>query len=82
MQTRAMASLLYGWLPNVVPGYRRWMSSTDIDKGKHWFRELQSVLGEATSCIICVMTENVRACGTGLLLRESLRVEQRIQLLY
>ena len=37
------------------------MSSKDIDKGKLWFGELQNFLGEATSCIICVTSENVRS---------------------
>ncbi|MHB0959287.1 MAG: TIR domain-containing protein [Pirellulaceae bacterium] len=60
-QSRAMASLLYGWLPKVVPGYRPWMSSKDIDKGKQWFGELQDFLSDATSCIICVTSENVRS---------------------
>ena len=33
----------------------------NIDKGKQWFTELQDFLGEATSCIICVTSENVRS---------------------
>ncbi len=60
-QSREMASAFYGWLPKVVPGFRPWMSSKDIDKGKQWFGELQDFLGEATSCIICVTAENVRS---------------------
>lgn len=60
-QSRQVASVLYGWLPKVVPGFRPWMSSKDIDKGKPWFSELQNFLGEATSCIICVTSENVRS---------------------
>jgi hypothetical protein len=37
------------------------MSSKDIDKGKQWFSELQGVLADATSCIVCVTSENVRS---------------------
>jgi len=59
--SQEMASLFHSWLPNVVPGLRPWMSSKDIDKGKQWFSELQDFLGEATSCIICVTSENVRS---------------------
>ncbi len=60
-QSREMASIFHGWLPKVVPGFKPWMSSKDIDKGKQWFGELQDFLGEATSCIICVTAENVRS---------------------
>ena len=60
-QSREMASVFHGWLPKVVPGFKPWMSSKDIDKGKQWFGELQGFLGEATSCIICVTAENVRS---------------------
>ncbi len=60
-QSREMASLFHDWLPKVVPGFRPWMSSKDIDKGKQWFTEVQNVLGEATSCIICVTSKNVRS---------------------
>lgn len=60
-QSRELASAFHGWLPMVVPGFRPWMSSKDIDKGKQWFSELQGFLGEATSCIVCVTKENVRS---------------------
>ena len=60
-QSREMASVFHEWLPKVVPGLRPWMSSKDIDKGRQWFGELQSFLGEATSCLICVTRENVRS---------------------
>jgi hypothetical protein len=60
-QSREMAAVFHGWLPRVVPGLKPWMSSKDIDKGKQWFGELQDFLGEATSCIICVTSENVRS---------------------
>ena len=60
-QSKEMATVFHGWLPKVVPGFRPWMSSKDIDKGKQWFGELQTFLGEATSCIICVTAENVRS---------------------
>ena len=60
-QSREVASVFHGWLPKVVPGLRPWMSNKDIDKGKQWFDELQTFLREATSCIICVTSENVRS---------------------
>ena len=36
-QSKEMASVFHGWLPKVVPGFRPWMSSKDINKGKQWF---------------------------------------------
>jgi len=60
-QSRELASVFHSWLPKVVPGLRPWMSSKDIDKGKLWFGELQGFLSEATSCVICVTSENVRS---------------------
>lgn len=60
-QSRELASLFHDWLPKVVPGFQPWMSSKDIDKGKQWFNELQGFLGEASSCIVCVTSQNVRS---------------------
>lgn len=60
-QSRELASAFRGWLPKVVPGFRPWLSSKDINKGRQWFSELQGFLSEATSCIVCVTKENVRS---------------------
>jgi hypothetical protein len=37
------------------------MSSEDIDKGRDWFRELQSKLSEIRLCLICITPDNVRS---------------------
>jgi len=34
-----MATVFHTWLPKVVPGFKPWMSSKDIDKGKEWFAQ-------------------------------------------
>ena len=60
-QSKEMAVVFHSWLPKVVPGFKPWMSSKDIDKGKQWFSELQDFLGEASSCVIFVTAENVRS---------------------
>lgn len=60
-QSKEMATLFYGWLPKVLPDIKPWMSDKDIDKGKQWFEELQGFLVEATSCVICLTSENVRS---------------------
>ncbi len=60
-QSKVVALALHSWLPRVLPGIDPWMSSKDIDKGKDWFRELQSVLSETRLCLICVTPDNVRS---------------------
>lgn len=60
-QSKAVALVLHSWLPHVLPGIDPWMSSKDIDKGKDWFRDLQSVLFESRLCLICVTPDNVRS---------------------
>ena len=60
-QSKAVASALHEWLPNVVPGIKPWMSSKDIAKGRAWFGELQHMLGQTQVCTICVTPENVRS---------------------
>jgi hypothetical protein len=60
-QSKTVALALHSWLPTVLPGIEPWMSSKDIDKGKDWFRELQSVLSEARLCLISVTPDNVRS---------------------
>ena len=59
--SKTVALALHSWLPSVLPGIDPWMSSKDIDKGKDWFRELQSVLFETRICLICVTPDNVRS---------------------
>ena len=59
--SKIVALALHSWLPAVLPGIEPWMSSKDIDKGKDWFRELQSVLSGIRLCVICVTPENVRS---------------------
>jgi len=60
-QSKSVALALHTWIPTILPGIEPWMSSKDIDKGKDWFRELQSVLSEARLCLICVTPDNVRS---------------------
>ena len=60
-QSRSIASAVYKWLPEVIPGLSLWMSDEDISKGKIWFTELMTQLGKSKACIICVTPENVEA---------------------
>ena len=60
-QSNQVASLLFEWLPTVLPGVRPWKSDESIDKGKDWFGELQRTLGPTKVGIICVTAENARS---------------------
>ncbi|MFC1763548.1 TIR domain-containing protein [Planctomycetota bacterium] len=60
-QSKTVATALHDWLPSVLPGIEPWISSKDIDKGREWFQELQSILASTKVCIICVTEENVRS---------------------
>jgi len=59
--SHAFASLLYEWLPRVVPGVKTWISSEDIAKGDRWFPELMSQLEKTTTCVVSVTRENHNA---------------------
>ena len=39
-----LALYLRGWLPEVLPGIRPWVSSEDIPKGQRWSDELHKQL--------------------------------------
>lgn len=60
-QSKNLASLLYIWLPQVIPDIKPWMSDKDIAKGTEWFRELQEALKHSSTCIICLTSENIRS---------------------
>jgi len=61
--SHAIASLLYEWLPRVVPGVniKTWISTEDIAKGDRWFPELMSQLERSATCVISVTPENHKA---------------------
>lgn len=53
--------MLNGWLKEVLPGIKPWISTADITKGSAWFPVLLGRLEAARLCIICVTPENVRS---------------------
>ena len=52
--SRALAHILYDWLPAVLPFVDPWMSSEDIPKGSRWDAELDERLQNASYCIVCL----------------------------
>ena len=53
-ESYALAVVVSGWLPTVLPGVKPWMSSKDIAKGKRWDAELGNSLERISYCIVCV----------------------------
>jgi hypothetical protein len=60
-QSRKVAETLNGWLKDVLPGIKPWISTEDITKGAVWFPALLGRLEAARLCIICITPENVRS---------------------
>lgn len=60
-QSKTVAMALHSWLPSVIPGIKPWISTNDIDKGRQWFSELQTILTDTRLCIVCVTPDNVRS---------------------
>ena len=57
--SQALAEILRGWLPTVLPYARPWLSSEDIRKGKRWGVELAERLEDTSYCVVCVTTPDV-----------------------
>jgi len=60
-QSRKVAETLNGWLKDVLPGIKPWISTEDITKGSAWFPALLGRLEAARLCIICITPENLRS---------------------
>lgn len=60
-QSRKVAEMLNGWLKDVLPGVKPWISTEDLTKGSAWFPALLGRLEVARLCIICITPENVRS---------------------
>jgi hypothetical protein len=53
-----VASLLRGWLPNVIQKLKPFLSSVDIDAGSQWAAEMFHALKDTQVGIICVTRAN------------------------
>jgi hypothetical protein len=60
-QSKAIASALREWLPNVIQFLDPFMSSEDIEKGARWSSNIATQLENARAGIICLTPENLDA---------------------
>ena len=58
-KSHALAEILRGWLPTVLPYARPWLSSEDIGKGKPWDPALAKRLEATSHAIVCVTAPQV-----------------------
>ncbi|MDE0357250.1 MAG: toll/interleukin-1 receptor domain-containing protein [Gammaproteobacteria bacterium] len=59
--SHAVALVLRGWLPGVLPFVRPWVSSEDIRKGTRWSDKLWGRLQRTSYCIVCLTPGAVRS---------------------
>lgn len=57
--SKAIATALHEWLPNVIQLVVPWMSAEDIDKGARWSSDIATQLEQARVGIICLTPENL-----------------------
>jgi hypothetical protein len=58
-RSKAVATALRKWLPNVIQTIEPWMSENDIDKGARWLKEISGQLQNVKVGIICLTPENL-----------------------
>ena len=56
-----VARLLKTWLKCVLQATEPWISSDDIERGSQWFNEINNVLENCNTGIICLTRDNVTA---------------------
>ncbi|MEO7325364.1 MAG: toll/interleukin-1 receptor domain-containing protein [Dokdonella sp.] len=60
-QSKAVASALRTWLPDVMQWVKPWMSAEDINAGSRWSNEIEGRLRESKFGIICLTATNQTA---------------------
>jgi hypothetical protein len=59
-QSKAIATILHAWIPQVIQAVEPWMSS-EIDKGRKWSQQISDRLGATAFGIICLTRDNLMA---------------------
>ena len=59
--SKAVATALRNWLPNVIQSVTPWMSEQDIPKGTRWTHQLNQQLEQVKTGIICLTPDNQRS---------------------
>jgi hypothetical protein len=57
-KSKTVAAALRQWIPDVIQTVEPWMSTTDIDAGARWNRDIDKELGETKFGIICLTKTN------------------------
>lgn len=60
-RSKAMATHLRRWLPDVIQTVQPWMSEIDIEAGARWGRVVEGQLSETKFGILCITRENLTA---------------------
>lgn len=60
-RSKAMATQLRRWLPDVIQTIQPWMSEIDIEAGARWGRVVEAQLSETKFGILCLTRENLTA---------------------
>ncbi len=60
-KSKKAAQVLRSWLPDVIQNIEPWMSSTDIDAGSRWSRDIEEQLQHSNFGIICLTRSNAVA---------------------
>ena len=58
-RSRAVAGILYAWLPHVIQALEPWISE-DIDKGKNWPSVITAQLQETNFGMGSVLVDRIR----------------------
>jgi len=57
-RSKAVASALRQWLPDVIQDAEPWLSASDIDAGARWSRRIQDELAASAFGVICLTRTN------------------------
>jgi hypothetical protein len=60
-RSKAVATLLKRWIPDVIQQISPWVSHIDINAGTRWNNEIQARLSKVKFGIICLTSENTTA---------------------
>lgn len=60
-RSRELAEGLRSWLPVVLQAAEPWTSSTDLQAGANWVKEIEFQLRETRVGVVCLTPENLRA---------------------
>ena len=60
-RSKAVATALRTWIPDVIQSAEPWMSKADIDAGSRWGRDIEGELAKTRFGVLCLTPENVDA---------------------